>query len=69
MVERMKLTIEIKIGDRVKIWVQGQPAPVWVEVLEQDEKGFPTKCRSEGERRETFARSRVNYALMVFQPT
>lgn len=64
----MKLTIEIAVGDRVKIWVQGQPAPVWVEVLELDGCGFPTKCRSQGDRRETFSRSRVSYALMVFQP-
>lgn len=57
--------MKINLPNKIKIWIQFQSLPIWVEVIEQNEKGFPIKVKTnEGK---ILSRSRVNWALMIFE--
>jgi len=60
--------VNIRIGDRIKVLVQGQPEPLWVEVIDLDADGFPHVVKEcTGQQRRRFSRSRVEFAVLVFQ--
>lgn len=64
------MIVSIKVGQRVRVWVQGQPGPEEVEVLELDANGFPSHVEGhrEGHRdgqRHRYRRSRLMFWLMV----
>lgn len=56
--------MKVNLPHKIKIWIQGQSQPVWVEKLESNEKGFPTKVKtSDGK---ILSRSRVQYSVLVW---
>jgi hypothetical protein len=59
--------VNIRIGERIKVLVQGQPAPLWVEVIDLDADGFPHVVKECTGQRRRFSRSRVEFSVLVFQ--
>ena len=60
------MTITIKIGQRVRVWAQGQPAPEEAEVLALDARGFPSDVEvKRGGERHRYRRTRVMFWLLV----
>lgn len=60
------MVIVLKVGQRVRVWVQGQSSPEEVEILELDVNGFPSHVEGirDGQRHR-YRRSRLMFWLMV----
>lgn len=57
------MRVDISIGSRVRLWVQGRTSPELVEVLALDEHGFPSRVRPD--KGPVLSRARVGWSLLV----